>query len=265
MASLNRIIKKNQLLFRDLLLCLCIAGIIVFSCSSKQQKYPSLREVQDEWWKQEAEQMVEDQIVARGIQDEYVIHAMKNTPRHLFIPEDLLEYAYHDHPLPIGYGQTISQPYIVALMTELLNLRSSGTVLEIGTGSGYQAAILAQLTDTCYSIEVVRELAESSAKKLKSLGYGNVLVKWGDGYKGWPEYAPFDAIIVTAAPENIPENLISQLKSGGRMIVPVGKFYQDLLLITKTKKGYQKDNIIPVRFVPMIHPDQEIPENREKD
>lgn len=204
--------------------------------------------------------MVVNQIIARGVADNRVIEAMKITPRHLFVPEDVIDYAYNDHPLPIGYGQTISQPYIVALMTELLNLKGDEKVLEIGTGSGYQAAILSQLADSCFSIEVVQELAEISANRLRDMGYNNVVVKWGDGYKGWPNHAPFDAIIITAAPEKIPEELINQLKTGGKMVVPVGTLYQNLLVIIKTHKGYQQKNIIPVRFVPMIHPDESIPE-----
>ncbi len=265
MLYLNRIIKKNLFYFRHLLSFLCIAVIIIFSCSSKQQRTSSLPQTQEEWWKQAAEQMVSTQIEARGVTDERVLEAMENTPRHLFVPDDVVDYAYSDRPLPIGYGQTISQPYIVALMTELLELTGKEKVLEIGTGSGYQAAILSQVTDTCFSIEVVRELAELSAKRLDKLGYTNVTVKWGDGYKGWPEHAPFDAIIVTAAPENIPEELVSQLKPEGRMVVPVGKLYQSLMVITKTRRGYQRRNIIPVRFVPMIHPDQPIPEINKQD
>jgi protein-L-isoaspartate(D-aspartate) O-methyltransferase len=209
--------------------------------------------------------MVVSQIISRGVTDNRVIEVMKITPRHMFVPEDAIEYAYNDHPLPIGYGQTISQPYIVALMTELLNLKGDEKVLEIGTGSGYQAAILSQLTDSCFSVEVVKELAEMSAKRLKDLGYNNVVVKWGDGYEGWLIHAPFDAIIITAAPEKIPEELIDQLKTGGKMVVPVGTQYQNLLVIIKTRKGYQQDNIIPVRFVPMVHPDEPIPEIKNED
>lgn len=265
MIFLNRIIKSFFLYFRHMLSCLCIAAIIIISCSSKQKNTPLSQEFQEPWWKQEADHMVSYQIEARGITDTHVIVAMKNTPRHLFVPDDLAEYAYNDSPLPIGYGQTISQPYIVALMTELVDLTGDEKVLEIGTGSGYQAAILAQLTDTCYSIEVVKELAELSANRLDRLGYNNVVVKWGDGYLGWPEHAPFDAIIITAAPEKIPEELVGQLKTGGKMIVPVGKLYQNLVLITRTKRGYQQRSIIPVRFVPMIHPDQPIPEINQQD
>lgn len=213
----------------------------------------------DDSWKARAENMVDTQIASRGIKDESVLRAMKQTPRHLFIPEHLHAQAYNDHPLPIGSGQTISQPYIVALMTEYLDLKGTERVLEIGTGSGYQAAILAHLVDTCYSLEVVKELAESSTDRLGRLGYQNVVVKWGDGYLGWPEHAPFDRIIITAAPPEIPEKLIEQLSVGGRMIVPVGSRYQELILITKNRKGIQQKRIIPVRFVPMVHPRQSIP------
>jgi len=196
--------------------------------------------------------MVNSQIVARGIKDVNVITAMKNTPRHLFIPDNLLKSAYNDGPLPIGEGQTISQPYIVAIMTELLTLQGHEKVLEIGTGSGYQAAVLSQLADTIYTIELLKDLAEDARVRLKRLGYNNVVVKCDDGYKGWGEHAPFDCIIVTAAPEEIPEKLVNQLKMNGRMVLPVGKYFQDLVLITKTEKGYVKENIISVRFVPMV-------------
>jgi protein-L-isoaspartate(D-aspartate) O-methyltransferase len=199
--------------------------------------------------------MVNTQIAARGVSDLAVLRTMKNTPRHLFVPEEVSHLAYEDHPLPIGYNQTISQPYIVGLMTELLELSGDEVVLEIGTGSGYQSAILSQLVSECFSIEVVEELASRSKKTLSDLGYNNVTIKWGDGYKGWPEKAPFDAIIVTAAPEEIPEKLIEQLKTGGKMVIPVGKYYQELLVITKKETGFKEKQIIPVRFVPMIHPD----------
>lgn len=204
------------------------------------------------WWKKEADKMVNSQIIARGIKDVKVITAMKNTPRHLFISDNLLKSAYNDGPLPIGEGQTISQPYIVAIMTELLHLKGNEKVLEIGTGSGYQSAILSQLADTCYTIELLKILAENASVRLKRLGYNNVVVKCDDGYKGWEEHAPFDCIIITAAPEDIPDKLVSQLKINGRMVVPVGKYFQNLLLITKTPKGIIKENIISVRFVPMV-------------
>lgn len=206
-------------------------------------------------WKQEAKNMVIHQLISRAISDKNVLRVMQNTPRHLFIPKNLRNEAYIDGPLPIGEGQTISQPYIVALMTELLELKGHEKVLEIGTGSGYQAAVLSQLVDTCYSIELVKTLADKASTRLKQLGYTNVITKCDDGYLGWPEHAPFDCIIVTAAPVEIPEKLVEQLKIDGRMVVPVGKYYQNLLLVTKTKKGIRKENIIPVRFVPMVKPE----------
>lgn len=210
-------------------------------------------ENKDNWWQEAAIRMVEEQIVARGIQDKQVIDIMKKTPRHLFVPEHLEKFAYTDRPLPIGEGQTISQPYIVALMTELLKLSGDEKVLEIGTGSGYQAAVLSKLAKECYSIEIVKLLAEDAKERLKKLGYHNVFVKWQDGYTGWPEHAPFDGIIVTAAPEEIPDELVRQLKIGGKMVVPVGKEYQELILIKKRKDGIEKEAVIPVRFVPMVH------------
>jgi len=206
-------------------------------------------------WKKEARKMVANQLVARGIADENVLQVMENTPRHLFVPEHLAEAAYIDRPLPIGEGQTISQPYIVALMTELLTLKGDEKVLEIGTGSGYQAAVLAQLADTCYTIELLPKLADGAMSLFKQMGYTNIVARCGDGYKGWPEHAPFDRIIITAAPPEIPSTLVEQLKPDGIMVVPVGKLYQELMLVTKTKKGIQKESIIPVRFVPMVKPD----------
>jgi protein-L-isoaspartate(D-aspartate) O-methyltransferase len=228
--------------------------LLVLSCSSRNRETTEFYKIHQDPWKDKAEQMVNTQIAARGVSDPAVLRAMKNTPRHLFVPDESSHLAYNDHPLPIGFNQTISQPYIVGLMTELLELSGQEIVLEIGTGSGYQASILSQLVSKCYSIEVVEELADKSKKTLSDLGYDNVTVKWGDGYQGWPEHAPFDAIIVTAAPEEIPEKLIEQLKTGGKMVIPVGKFYQELLLITKKEKGFKQKQIIPVRFVPMIHP-----------
>ncbi len=204
----------------------------------------------------EAQKMVKQQIVARGVSDTLVTKVMKETPRHLFVPASYQTQAYQDRPLPIGYDQTISQPYIVALMTELLELNGDEKVLEIGTGSGYQAAILAQLAKNVYTIEIVEPLARSSAKLLKELGYENVEVRYGDGYKGWPEHAPFDRIIVTAAPEEIPEALVEQLAIGGRMVLPVGKLSQELVVITKDANRVTRKAIIPVRFVPMIKPDE---------
>lgn len=196
--------------------------------------------------------MVETQIVARGVRDPRVLHAMRTVPRHFFVDPAQSSQAYEDHPLPIAGNQTISQPYIVALMTELLDLAPTETVLEIGTGSGYQSAVLSTLAREVYTIEIVPELARSAAAKLKERGYANVRVKEGDGYRGWPEHAPFDAIIVTAAPERIPQPLLDQLAAGGRMVIPVGGFFQELKVFTKDQSGrISEKDILPVRFVPM--------------
>ena len=201
------------------------------------------------------EAMVKTQIESRGIKDEDVLSVMRDVPRHLFIDESLWPKAYSDGPLPIGHGQTISQPYIVAFMTELLRPDTHHMVLEIGAGSGYQAAVLAKLVHHVYTIEIVPELGRNAKAALKRLGYDNISVRVGDGYKGWPEEEPFDRIIVTAAPEKVPEALIDQLKPGGRMVLPVGPRWwgQDLLVIEKNERGkVVRKNTIPVRFVPMI-------------
>jgi protein-L-isoaspartate(D-aspartate) O-methyltransferase len=202
------------------------------------------------------EQMVQDQIVARGIQDSATLRSMKAVPRHEFVPPNLVAYAYEDTPLPIGLDQTISQPYIVALMTELIKPKKGQHVLEIGTGSGYQAAVLAKIVDSVYTIEIIPELAASSAKRLQHLGYRNVVVRCGDGYLGWKEAAPFDAILVTAAAENIPQPLIDQLKDGGVMVIPVGSVnsIQALTVVKKMGRDVEKQTVIPVRFVPLVHP-----------
>jgi protein-L-isoaspartate(D-aspartate) O-methyltransferase len=176
---------------------------------------------------------------------------MRKVPRHKFVPDHLRKYAYADEPLPIGEDQTISQPYIVAYMTEKLEIEPGDKVLEIGTGSGYQAAVLAELTDSVFTIEIVDVLARRAEKTLKDLDYENIYVKSGDGYKGWPEHAPFDAIIITAAPTKIPQPLADQLRIGGRMILPLGDFSQDLVLIQKNALGITQQTLLPVRFVPM--------------
>jgi protein-L-isoaspartate(D-aspartate) O-methyltransferase len=238
--------------------------VLSLSCNARRDGSQAKVMIQPEDWKKKAERMVESQIIARGVKDPAVLDAMRNTPRHLFVPDNVKDAAYNDSPLPIGYNQTISQPYIVALMTELLELKGNEKVLEIGTGSGYQAAVLSPLVDTCYSIEVVKELAEQASNRLAGLNYGNVVVRWGDGYAGWKAHAPYDAIIITAAPEEIPDKLVDQLVVGGRMVVPVGRGFQDLILITKTARGVRKQSIIPVRFVPMIHPDPTIPDPKDK-
>ncbi len=203
---------------------------------------------------QERARMADWQIEARGVKDPNVLTAMRVVPRHAFVRQTEDRYAYADYPLPIGYDQTISQPYIVAFMTEALKLDANSKVLEIGTGSGYQAAVCAEICREVYTIEIVQELADLAEKHLKELGYANVFVKAGDGYFGWPQHAPFDAIIGTAAAGRIPEPLIEQLKPGGRMILPCGSAaeFQYLVLITKDRQGnLQKSNVMPVRFVPM--------------
>jgi protein-L-isoaspartate(D-aspartate) O-methyltransferase len=199
------------------------------------------------------ELMVERQIKARGIKNEKVLAALLKVERHLFVPEYLKDSAYIDSPLPIGEGQTISQPYIVALMTELLVLQGSERVLEIGTGSGYQAVILAEIAKEVYTIEIVKVLAEGAQKTIKKLGYKNIKVKYGDGYLGWKEFAPFDRIIVTCAPESIPQPLIEQLSEGGRMVIPVGAedTIQELQVVEKKQDTIKNISSIPVRFVPM--------------
>ena len=202
-------------------------------------------------WAGARRSMVTSQIEARGISDPRVLAAMAKVERHLFVPPGYRAQAYRDHPLPIGENQTISQPYIVALMTELLELDGDEKTLEVGTGSGYQAAVLAELTTEVYTIEIVKPLAERSGKLLDSLGYKNVTVRCGDGYAGWEEQAPFDAIIVTCAPSEIPQPLLEQLADSGRMVVPVGDFWQELMLIERVGDEYYQTKVIPVRFVPM--------------
>lgn len=197
------------------------------------------------------EGMVSHQIEGRGIKDAALLGVMRKVERHRFVPAALAHAAYADTPLPIGEGQTISQPYIVALMTELLQLDTKDKVLEIGTGSGYQAAILAELAGEVYSIEILPGLAERAERLLKDLGYKNIRIKCDDGYLGWPEFAPFDAIIVTCAPAEVPLTLIEQLAEGGRMVLPVGEAYQELKLLVKAEGKIKQKNIIPVRFVPM--------------
>jgi protein-L-isoaspartate(D-aspartate) O-methyltransferase len=196
--------------------------------------------------------MVADQIESRGISNPSVLKAMREVPRHLFVPPEYINDAYGDYPLPISHGQTISQPYIVAYMTQYVNPSRNKKALEIGTGSGYQAAVLAEIVDKVYTIEIVDELAREADSKLKMMGYTNIMVRSGDGYGGWPEYAPFDIIIVTAAADKIPEPLIEQLADGGRLVIPVGKpnGIQELKLVTKKRGKIQIERLIYVRFVP---------------
>lgn len=198
--------------------------------------------------------MVKEQIARRGIKDARVLDAMGKVKRHLFVPTHLQNAAYDDRPLPIGHGQTISQPYIVAYMTEAGRIGPNDRVLEIGTGSGYQAAVLAEIAKEVYTIEILQPLAESARLLLDGLGYKNIKVRHGDGYQGWRAYAPFDCIIVTAAPSELPQELLKQLKVGGRMVIPIGSFFQELYRFTRTDSGFKKETLLPVTFVPMVHP-----------
>lgn len=196
--------------------------------------------------------MVESQMEARGLTNPRVLQAMLQVPRHLFVPDDSMAAAYGDHPLSIGCGQTISQPYIVAYMIEALRLKEDDKVLEIGTGSGYEAAILSKMVKEVYSLEVVRDLAESAQRRLHQLGYSGVHIYHRDGFQGLNEQAPYDAIIVSAAPAEVPQNLIDQMTIGGRMIIPVGSVFQELYLVTKGEKGIDQKRLLPVQFVPMV-------------
>jgi protein-L-isoaspartate(D-aspartate) O-methyltransferase len=204
------------------------------------------------------ENMVSSQIIARGIKHQPTIDAMSVVPRHLFVPRRLQSQAYRDGPLPIGYGQTISQPYIVAFMTEIIKPEKGERILEIGTGSGYQAAVLSRIVDSVFTIEIVKELAISSASVFKELGYDNIWVKHGDGYFGWPEHAPFDKIIVTAAAEEVPPLLFEQLAEDGKMIIPIGPEFsvQYLILVQKKHGKMKKTNMLPVRFVPFTRDEE---------
>lgn len=224
-----------------------------FSCKESKDKEARMRDQrsQEDIYVEKRERMVKTQIETRGVRDKLVLDAMRKVPRHLFVSESLKDQAYSDGPLPIGEGQTISQPYIVALMTELLGLKGGERVLEIGTGSGYQAAVLAEIAQEVYTIEIICSLAEMSEKRLKQMGYENITVRCADGYQGWKEHAPFDGVIVTAAPDHIPQPLVDQLKMGGRLVIPVGDVFQELIVVIKTETGIKKMNVIPVRFVPM--------------
>jgi protein-L-isoaspartate(D-aspartate) O-methyltransferase len=228
---------------RDVFICGVLAMVGLDSTAAGQDAFTSARE-----------RMVEQQMAARNIADVRVLAAMRKVPRHRFVPEREQRYAYADTPLPIGEGQTISQPYIVALMTQLVRPNASDVALEVGTGSGYQAAVLAEIVKQVYTIELEPTLTERALRVLNELGYDNITARTGDGYAGWPERAPFDIIIVTAAPDHVPQPLLDQLRPGGRMIVPVGPIFsaQELQLIEKDARGaVRKTNISPVRFVPL--------------
>ncbi|MBE0640147.1 MAG: protein-L-isoaspartate(D-aspartate) O-methyltransferase [Bacteroidales bacterium] len=228
---------------------LSLVLLLVGQCSGQVKETTSRRA--------EHEALVSNYILGQGVSDFKVIEAMYKVERHRFVPENMQAYAYSDQPLPIGEGQTISQPSLVAFMTELLELKRTDKVLEIGTGSGYQAAILGELVDSVFTVEIIAHLGNNAKKLLAELGYDNIHVMIGDGYKGWPEFAPFDAIIVTCAPSDIPQPLQDQLSEGGRMVIPVGKenSVQELVLLRKRKGKIIRESVLTVRFVPMLKED----------
>ncbi len=235
--------RNNLAIFGSALL----VGLFGIGCAQEQEPY------HQDSFDQARARMVDEQILGLGVRDSLTLHAMRSVPRHAFVPPSEIAFAYEDRPLPIGFDQTISQPYIVAVMTEMINPGSCSKVLEVGTGSGYQAAVLAEIVDSVFTIEIIPELAASAGHLLDSLGYRNVSVRSGDGYLGWPEHAPFDAIIVTAAPDHIPQPLVDQLKNGGTMVIPVGPA-ASVQALTKVEKvgGVVKTEIaLPVRFVPL--------------
>jgi len=236
------LMKIHSIILMNISICI----ILLTSCYSQ--------EFQSDSFEKKRDRMVLEQIELRGVNDRAVLKAMRKVPRHKFVPDIYMEYAYNDYPLPIGEEQTISQPYIVAYMTAALKLEPNDKVLEIGTGSGYQAAVLAEICDSVYTIEIFESLGNKALKLLNSLHYDNIKVKIGDGYKGWPEFSPFDVIIVTCSPSEIPQPLIDQLKEGGRMIIPVGlKNNQNLILLKKKDGKIKQHSVLPVRFVPMIN------------
>ena len=249
---------------RNPLIVLAVLAVMLTACGSTQpapaqtralvvSPSPSVSIASDPYYTRLRKEMVVLQIQARDVSDSEVLKAMETVPRHLFVPQNYLDQAYEDHPLPIGFGQTISQPYIVALMTEKLKIKRGDKVLEIGTGSGYQAAILAELTDQVYSVEVVEELFKQGTETLQRLGYTQVQTRHADGYYGWEEHAPYDAIIVTCAPDHIPQPLVNQLEEGGRMVVPVGPpgSFQTLWLVEKQDGKVTSKSIMGVVFVPL--------------
>jgi protein-L-isoaspartate(D-aspartate) O-methyltransferase len=240
-------------------LLIIIIALIPAGCvevNNNEQKKQHFAETASSPYYAERKQMVKEQIISRGIYEKEIIDAFLKFERHLVVPGEYRSRSYGDHPLPIGEGQTISQPYIVAFMTQVLDLKRTDRVLEVGTGSGYQAAILGELSDHVYTIEINKTLGRRAEKLLKDLGYDNVRVRVGDGYKGWEEHAPFDAIIVTAAPTHVPAPLKEQLKEGGRMIIPVGDEYaQELVYIRKVNNELERQGELPVRFVPLVDPE----------
>lgn len=249
--------------FRTIIL-LVLGCVVVLQCGSPTTGVQggtktTERRVEDSpAQREERERMVRAQIEARGVHDAHVLQALRKIPRHLFVPRELQSYAYADVPLPIGYGQAITQPYVVAFMSEALELKPQDKVLEIGTGSGYQAAVLAQLAREVCSIEIIEPLAQEARERLERLGYTNVRVRAGDGYRGWPDAAPFDAIVVTAAPDHVPPGLFDQLRLGGRLVLPLGRFEQELVRIRRTPQGMRQETLLPVRFVPMLGEAQKV-------
>jgi protein-L-isoaspartate(D-aspartate) O-methyltransferase len=233
-----------------------LAALLLSGCRDAACRKPG--------YPQQRRAMVRDQIRARGITNKRVLRAMRKVPRHRFMPKSVRRYAYADRPVPIGHRQTISQPYIVAYMTDAIRPKPSDKVLEVGTGSGYQAAVLSRLVKHVYSIEIVRPLALQARQTFKALGYQNITVRIGDGYQGWPQHAPFDAIVVTAAPPSIPRPLLKQLKQGGELVIPVGKGTQELIRVTRTATGYKRERLLPVRFVPMTGKAQQPPRLRRR-
>ena len=243
--TLRMYLMVRVIIFLSKTFLIFVLSFILVNCSDiKNKKNLS-------WDKIARKEMVQNQIVARGITNKKVINAMLEVERHKFVPEKLEKLAYNDYPLPIGEDQTISQPYIVALMTEKLNLKDGDKLLEIGTGSGYQAAILSLIVRLVYTIEIIPSLANSASQRLHEFGFSNIHVRCGDGFLGWPEAGPFDAVIITCAPPEVPEPLIKQLAEGGRLIVPLGDNFQILTLFKKVEGKFEKTEIIPVRFVPM--------------
>ncbi len=236
---------QNEKTAMGKIIIFCIAAIMAIPAACRSEGDMSMEKLRD--------LMVKSQIESRGVSDKRVLNAMRTVERHRFIPGQHISSAYEDHPLPIGHGQTISQPYIVALMTELCELDGNEKVLEIGTGSGYQAAILSLLAKEVYSIEIVQPLGKSARQKLAELGYKNVQIRIGDGYLGWPEESPFDVIILTASPPKIPQTLIDQLAEGGILVAPEGDFSQELIKITRKNGKITRRTVTYVRFVPMIH------------
>ena len=238
------------------LACSSLLGLLAWTSSCNRDGTASAP-LNDPNRKTERDRMVDEHIIPHGIKDRAVLAAMRHVPRHRFVPPSYSASAYTDGPLPIGHGQTISQPSLVAMMTEALTLKKTDKVLEVGTGSGYQAAILAELAGTVLTIEIVEPLARQAEHTLAELGYRNIRVRVGDGYKGWPEEAPFDAIIVTAAPDHVPQPLLDQLAIGGCLILPVGRFFQTLEFYRRTHEGFEQKTLSYVRFVPLVREGEE--------